>query len=376
MSIVKLSRVTLIGCLPDKEQVIDSLQSLGCLHVIPLATGAGAAETSSTSRGHEALRFLLTTPNKFPQVKSSTHFNAAKIEQEAFELRDRIDALTAERDQLLNKISERQPWGNFKPPASEELSGQRLWFYRVPNYQTKQIQTSGLCCQTVGQDNRFDYVAVVAEREPGSDSMPVPALQLDKRSLSEMEQRLEDVELLIEDAQVARSSLTRWCMLLARSMNQLDDQAELKQVQGQTRDAGPVFALQAWIPVERLPELQAFAAQRGLVLEAAAPDPSDTPPTQFRNPEVYAGGEELVSFSHDAQLLAVRSFRVCVFLVRAFLCHDYRRRGLRTADVGGPHFHLEKNGRKRSCPALAIDPGMALRCERCLRRPGRLLFRS
>jgi V/A-type H+-transporting ATPase subunit I len=285
-----------VGNAPEKHSVLESLQDLGCLHIIPLAEQGGFAESGASASAHEALKFLLSSRHKFPQVTSDKHFDAQNVEHQALELRNRIDALTAERDELLTHIAERRPWGDFKPPTPEELRGQRLWFYRVPAHQRQQVENSALHWHLVGHDDHFDYVAVLSEQEPPPDAMPVPPLSPDPRSLGELEDRLEEVELELEDAQVARESLTRWSMLLARSMNRLDDQAALQHVGAQTRDLESVFALQAWIPVERLPELQSFAEKRELVLEAVTPEESETPPTQFHNPEPIAGGEQLVSF--------------------------------------------------------------------------------
>lgn len=296
MSIVRLSKITLVGCTPEKKDILESLQDLGCLHIIPLVERGGWGDPGASTGAHEALKFLLSSPHKFPQVTSDKHFDVKRVEREAFELRDRVDALTAERDELLTRIAERRPWGNFKPTRPEELHGQRTWFYRVPTHQRKQVESSGLCRHMVGHDNQFDYFVVLSEHEPPGDAMPVPPLAPDLRSLSEMESRLEEVILALEDTQVARESLTRWCMLLSRNMHRLEDQAALQHVNGQTRDLDSIFALQAWIPTPRLPELQSFAAERGLVFEAMAPGESEVPPTQFKNPETVAGGEELVFF--------------------------------------------------------------------------------
>jgi V/A-type H+-transporting ATPase subunit I len=294
VSVVRLCKATLVGCSPEKKSVLESLQDLGCLHIIPLAEGTSTSDTGSSSKVREALRFLLESPNKFRQVTQNADFDALKIQNDTLALRDRLDALIAERDHLKILVDERRPWGNFKPPTPAELNGQRLWLYRVPSFQRKEVEASRLHWEIVGHDDRFDYVAVLAEREPPAEAMPVSALHSDERSLGELEARLEKVELAIQDAEAERASLTRWCLLLTRSMNRLDDQAELERAQAQTRDVEPVFALQAWVPHDRLPELQWFAKEKNLVLEISDPDPSETPPTQFHNPDAVAGGEELV----------------------------------------------------------------------------------
>ena len=51
MSIVTLNKVTLLGHVADKEQILDDLQELGCLHLIPLAAqGDAGAQLGPFSR--------------------------------------------------------------------------------------------------------------------------------------------------------------------------------------------------------------------------------------------------------------------------------------------------------------------------------------
>jgi V/A-type H+-transporting ATPase subunit I len=297
VSIVRLCKITLIGTAPNKQPVLEGLQRLGCLHVIPLTATNLPADAGTATNARAALRFLLDTPHKFPQVtRESQHFDAQEIEKKALELRDQLDALTGERDDLILRIAERRPWGDFKLPRAEELRGHRLWLYQVPVNLRQQVEASGLCWACVAQDKRFAYVTVISEHEPAPEKLPVSPLKYEERTLGELESRLEDVNLALTEGQAERESLTRWCVLLNRSLNRLDDRAAMQNVEQQTRDQDTLFALQAWAPVQRLSELQAFAADSGLVLEAVEPAPGEVPPTQFHNPEQIAGGEELVSF--------------------------------------------------------------------------------
>lgn len=102
--------------------------------------------------------------------------------------------------------------------------------------------------------------------------MPVPWIPLDSRSMSEMSRRLEEVETAIEDAQAERASLTRWCLLLSRAQDRLEDAASRTQAEGQTLDLEPIFAIQAWAPREHISELAAYAVQQGFLFESHPPN--------------------------------------------------------------------------------------------------------
>jgi V/A-type H+/Na+-transporting ATPase subunit I len=295
VSIARLLKVTLAGCTSDKRAVLERLQDLGCLHIIPLA-GDADIEASVFVGAHEALRFLLSSRRMPQQITNEESFDAKKFEKKALELRDRIDALSQERDRLLTQIEERRPWGNFKPPDSGEFKETRLWLYRVPRNQWKQLKASNLCRQVVGSDNLYVYASVLSEHEPGPDIMPTSALPLDPRTLNELESRNEEVRLALEDAEIERFGLSRYSLLLAKSLARADDQAALERVAEQTRDESQIFLLQAWIPEDRFADLQRYTKNTSIALEATRPDPKDSPPTKLQNREAVAGGEELVSF--------------------------------------------------------------------------------
>ena len=126
--------------------------------------------------------------------------------------------------------------------------------------------------------------------------MPVPRVHLGARSPEELQRRLDEVELAIEDAQAQRAHLTRWCLLFARALARLEDAAARASAAQQTCDRDPLFALEAWAPRERVRELAEYAAQNGLVFESRPPAPDEHPPTLMRNPPRMAAGEDLVNF--------------------------------------------------------------------------------
>ena len=75
MSITPLVKVTLVGHVDDKASVLDELQELGCLHLIPLTPEGEPASSAGASReAHEALRFLASAPQKRRQATDASRF--------------------------------------------------------------------------------------------------------------------------------------------------------------------------------------------------------------------------------------------------------------------------------------------------------------
>ena len=148
--------------------------------------------------------------------------------------------------------------------------------------------------EIIRRDNRFCYVAVVAEKEPSE--MPVARVHLGSKPRHELEARLEDVELAIEDAQAERAYLTRWHDLLSRDLNRLEDHAVRKNAAEQIYSNDRAFALQGWAPDDSLPALEAYSKEQEFYCASEAPTQEDNPPTLMRNPSWISAGEDLVTF--------------------------------------------------------------------------------
>ena len=295
MSIVPLAKVTLDGLGEEKASVLGDLQAIGCLHLVPLRPAMDTGDLGGPSpQARNALKFLLACPERRRQVQDRAKFDATEVEHRALDIQARMQGLQNERDFLVRRIRDLEPWGEFALPPPEDLANLKLWFYVVPHYQMKQVQSTDLIWQVVHRDNRFYYVVVIAEQEP--QGMPGERTHTGTKPRSELKRRLEEVEVELEDLQAERGGLTRWLDLFASSLNHLEDQAALAYASQQTYDTDPLFALQGWAPRAALPRLDDYAQANRLAVVVEEPSPEDKPPTLFHNPQPVAGGEDLVSF--------------------------------------------------------------------------------
>jgi V/A-type H+-transporting ATPase subunit I len=295
MSIAPLAKVTFYGLLENKEQVLTDLQDLGCIHLLPLRQPSDTSEIAGPSPAiRNAMKFLLTCPERRHQILNPANFDATAIEARALEIQARIQLLTNERDHLLDRIDQLIPWGDFKVPSPDDLGGLQVWLYIVPHYQIKEIQESDMVWKEINRDNRFRYVVIVAPVDP--PNIPGQKVLIGDKSLSELRSGLEEVEVELEDLQAERVSLTRWLTLFIRSINRLEDQAARVNASQETFDSDPVFAVQGWARQTMVPELRSYSEENRLALTIEEPAPAEEPPTLLENPEPVAGGQDLVSF--------------------------------------------------------------------------------
>lgn len=295
MSILKLQKVTVAGLSEDKVRVLEDIQTMGCMQVVPLNLEAERKVDVAPSAGaREALRFLKSYPQRRRQVRDPARFNASEVERQVLDVRRRLQDLEDERDFLTKRIQAFAPWGEFDFPPADALAGNRLWFYPVPHKEMAKVEATDHIFDIVARDKRYAYVVVFAPEEPRD--FPATRVHLGDRSRRQLEDRLDEVELALEDALAERAYLTRWYELLRRSLDSLEDRAERARVGVQAYQHDPVFALHGWAPGESIGRIAEYARRQGLYFAAEEPGPDDQPPSYLRNPSWLAAGEDLVNF--------------------------------------------------------------------------------
>jgi V/A-type H+-transporting ATPase subunit I len=298
MSIAVMKKVALIGAAPDKSRALTELQELGCMHLVPLAPEAATTAeltTSAARPAHEALRYLLDARMKRRQVQYEDGFDILEVTQEALANRRRKREVQERIDATQDRIRQVEPWGNFELPPVDDLGGYRFWFYVVPHYQLRRIQTDRPW-KIVHRDSRHSYVVVLSKDLPSPASVPVPRSRLGIRSLKELRRALSEAELEMEDVRADQWALTRFISLMIRNLARAEDTAALSQASRSALDTGGIFAVSGWVPETQTELLLTFADVRGLACTLEDPEPGDDPPILLDNPASLEPGEDLVTF--------------------------------------------------------------------------------
>ncbi|MGY6274922.1 V-type ATP synthase subunit I [Methylomonas sp. MgM2] len=299
MAIVKLKKLTFCGLIRDKARVLEQLQTMGGLHLIPMVPMIRSDTDENPHQAErviEALKYLNGCRNKRQQIRKDKNFNLSRITDEVLKLKNKTRELRDRYDAIQKRIKELEPWGDFQFPKSGLLASQRLWFYIIPKRLMHKLLGCEYVWQTVYQNNLYCYVVVVSETEPVENAFPVTRTHTGSIPLSELEDQAGELELTLEDLHAQRESYTRWITLMTLHFNETLNQDDLKQAQALTRDEMGVFALQGWLPEKELERYRQFTNERNLALLIEDPEPNDNPPTLLENPAQFAGGEDLVNF--------------------------------------------------------------------------------
>lgn len=321
MSILTLQRLTLAGLIGERNAVLEQLQALGCVHLLPLRPALTQPEHGPPAHAvdaRKALRYLGGLSEMRRQVREDPDFDVSMTIRRVLANQQRLRDLTDRRDALRQRLVELEPWGDFKLPALRDFAGLRLWFYIVPQRQMHELAQLTLPWQVVHRDHRQSWVAVINAEEPPRDALPVPRAHTGALSLSEVRRRLETAELELEAVQAERQALTRWIYLMSSHLAEVENAARLRFAEAQTLDEEDLFLVQGWIAERDVAGVRALADAQGLALILEAPGPDDLPPTLLDNPPALAAGEDLVGFYQMPAYHTWDPSRVLFFSFTAF----------------------------------------------------------
>ncbi|WP_422450306.1 MULTISPECIES: V-type ATP synthase subunit I [unclassified Endozoicomonas] len=303
MAIKRLKKITLYGPSQEKSGILKELQSLGCLHLIPL-TDKPVEVQVQPAEASEAKAWLERSPKQRRQVRNvREHKDAARVDDIVHKILDNKSKFREQsdiRDKLQERIREVRPWGEFAFPALSDLNGQRLWFYVLPNGELPALRDSLKQCELpwelIHQSQKDSYVIVVSDKEPEDFLLPVHRSHVGKIPLSRLEEMLDEAEDAIEDLLAEREALTRWHYLLDQVLAARLDSADLQQATSGTMDEDSFFLVQGWVPVAEQANVEAFTAAHGVAAIFEDPKVDDNPPTLLDKPAGTGGGADALGF--------------------------------------------------------------------------------
>lgn len=299
MSIVPLRKITLFGMGREKEAVLKRVQALGCLHLCSLAPAPREPEKLPPAQpvdAYKALRYLSGVKERRRVVRHDERFDMQAVVAEVLRNQQRVRDAEDRNDALRERVEALRPWGNFTYIPSEQIGGQRLWFYVLPRDSLAELDDLQLPWQVMHRDNRFAYLVVISPEEPPAGLLAVPRTHTGSLSLEAVIRQWEESEIELEELRAERQALTRWINLIAAHLSAAEDRAARLHAATQTLDEDPLFALQGWAPVPELERLETLARELGLALLVEEPAEEERPPTLLSNPPDLAAGQDLVDF--------------------------------------------------------------------------------
>ena len=297
-----MRKVVLCGPARDKRRLVQGLQELGCLHVVPLSPGGEEvpAATGLPDRrdAERASRFLENAPYHRRQTAETPETDLGEIVRRALDTKQRRRDLLDQRDELQGQLDALAPWGDFELPAQDALADVQLWFYAVPHRHRDVLADLPHPWIEAGRSHREHHIVVVTREPPPADMLPVRPVPTQGKGTRTLRREIAAIDSELDALEVERIELTCHRATLRRGLARAADADALAQTLATTHDETALFALQAWVPRHRARALRGYVEREGMAARITEPAPDELPPTLLANGPAAQPGEDLAKFYH------------------------------------------------------------------------------
>lgn len=299
MTIAKFKKVTLMGLMKTRPEIMSRLQTLGSMHIVSLNPQSDqnpfASALTLMDKMKSALKYLDGAPEKAQPKKIVHEFSSEKILADVARNQLQFRKAMDRHDFLQVRINDLSVWGNFHMSDLDDMGGIRLWFYKIRNRDVASLP-GDVVMREIYRNNVFIYLVVLAKTEPHASIMPSARIHTGSEPLDDLMRELNEIIETIDDLNEERRQLTRYRDLLARELARFTDLTNLQMASEKTGNQSEFFLVQGWVPDSVIDEVSRFCRENHLAMTIEPASPDDTPPTLMETYSWTSGGIEIVNF--------------------------------------------------------------------------------
>lgn len=306
MSLVPMLKATLVARREDADPVLEALQDAGLLHIVPVRVPESLAAELELLPPRELTERTDGTGYIYEELETRRHALAnvapspARLQvtdKSMPEVLEAVDALLAKRtlaeQELVEceaSIAALEPWGDidFDDVAALRTKGVDITFalYTKDDWDTRASKYMHAVARE--DDSRVWVVLFHPEAEGGA------AVQLPEERLSRLVARREELTSLIAEVNRELGRYAHYEPTLRRMMDALKDRAALLEAIDNGVLAGPLFAIEGFVPKEASEDLRRALAPFEVVLRLQDPADDEEVPVQLRNNRLLRSFEAVV----------------------------------------------------------------------------------
>jgi V/A-type H+/Na+-transporting ATPase subunit I len=298
--IEKMLKTTIICRIEDRDSTLDSLRSLGMLHVEQVKRPDSPTQTVISYEIDNANHIVGTLSSEYNPIDKTTynHLSGEELTKEAIrlfennvELKKDLEICHRNKDKLL-------PWGSFSFSKIDSLKEKGLFVYlcesnhkeELKNYQDKSS------IEIVNTNKNKIYFALISTEELKKNQLPLAPLPLEKISLAQIEENICNLNKKIEDINTALSVIVSDISKIKEHVNLLKEELEFITNKNGMGNDYVLCYIKGFIPVTQHKILALAAKKQGWAIMSTEPSSNDNPPTLLHVPKIFKIADPIFEF--------------------------------------------------------------------------------
>jgi len=277
----------------DRVAFMQNLMDLGVLHVVLKTDEENESTLKLSSMVTQAEEVQKSFAKRDKERKKEATASLKSLDyprpqlQEVPELEIRYKELLSEKISLLAQIKMMKPWGVFDWEMVSKLeneTGVSMRFCRHPKRKFNHDWLENYPIEIINEEKGFLYFIIFQEDD--TTDLPVVPLALPKKTLSELNDRLDacESEIFTIDQKLGYYSLT-YSKELAEGINDAKDELFLQSstLNLETLHDEKVVLVEGWCPKTLKEELRTFIEKNNIVYSQQKATNDEKPPVLLKN---------------------------------------------------------------------------------------------
>lgn len=285
MSILKMSKVAVLGLSEYRQQMLDQLQELGLLHVKTRERDYSSEVLDALKSKNQELDNSLKILKNLDESDQTSNLSAVEAASRVVEIDLRLKALNEEIKGLNKLHSELEPLGYFDMKAWKdvEAKGFSLYLFFVSENNLLKLQSKYQegDWQSLTESKGKSFSLYITQNEDlstedGLYDLKDFDLQAIETKLSQFNKEYGQLEAELETMKSRQDEI--------EALSLAQNEAIMREFAvGQGQSEGDLFYLEGYLPKEKLDDLNEFAAKKGLVVQELPIDDNEMKPTAFKS---------------------------------------------------------------------------------------------
>ena len=289
---IDLKKMLFYGTRGSLETFFNKAQELGIVEFIDKNKAKLREVPLEIQNLMVAIKVVLTLPT-MNQEELHSYLEAYPLASRIIDLSAKMEKYAEEAQALEQKIEEIRPFGDFSIETIQQLereTGRHIQFFFA-----KRGTKNSSDLIYVRSDNTFDYFISFSEEKVIPHKMMEVKFSQDLQTL---ENSLSDARENFYTAEVELKSYSKYNEFLHQALHYKLNQFSLESAKNAAQPVmdGAIFAIEGWVPVDKIDEVKNFVNKMDVQAEEIQVDPNDKVPTYLENKGMSKVGEDLVCF--------------------------------------------------------------------------------
>ncbi len=288
--IVKMKRLELLLYYKEREQFLDSLRSLGVVHIEELPESTESAKVSELTGQIRTCERVIASLKKIQKAKEisvaqSRDGDPLEVLKRFEEYEEQREKITQEITALKKDAAMLQPWGNFEPASVKKLlsAGIKLRFFSLAQKKYDALDKSKIPLQLISSSNGQAFFVVIERGEPLQ--IDAEEIRLPDISLSAIQEKIKSLNESLKSIESSMEKMVSSLDLLEAFRIEKQDllNYERAQLSMQGQASGKLLHMKGWVPIDKEKEISTYLQKFSAWFKISEPEPGETVPIKIKN---------------------------------------------------------------------------------------------